>query len=93
MLQALGERDIAPGIVAGSSVGSLNGAVVAQDPKGAANRLSHFWARLTRGDVFPGGLATVITDFLGADTTFANLALPFAAVAMGQCHRPSACAA
>jgi NTE family protein len=102
MLQALGERDIAPGIVAGSSVGSLNGAVVAQDPKGAANRLSHFWIRLTRGDVFPGGLlaqartlqrgkthlfpstglAAVITSFLGAGTTFADLALPFAAVAM-----------
>ena len=61
MLQALGERDIAPDIVAGSSVGSLNGAVVAQDPKGAANRLSHFWARLTRGDVFPGGLLAQAT--------------------------------
>jgi NTE family protein len=102
MLQALSERDIAPGIVAGSSVGSLNGAVVAQDPKGAANRLSHFWIRLTRGDVFPGGLlaqartlqrgkthlfpstglTAVITSFLGAGTTFADLALPFAAVAM-----------
>src|SRR5208283_1508718 len=56
MLQALGERKIVPGIVAGSPVGSLNGAVVAADPKGAANRLSHLWARLTRGDVFPGGL-------------------------------------
>lgn len=56
MLQALGERDIAPGVVAGTSVGSLNGAVVALDPKGAANRLSHLWVRLTRGDVFPGGL-------------------------------------
>jgi NTE family protein len=102
MLQALGERDIVPGIVAGTSVGSLNGAVVAQDPKGAANRLSHLWARLTRGDVFPGGLlaqartlqrtrthlfpstglAAVITGFLGADLTFADLAVPFAAVAM-----------
>ncbi len=102
MLQALGERDIAPGIVAGSSVGSLNGAVVASDPKGAANRLSHLWVRLRRGDVFPGGLlaqartlqrtktylfpstglAAVITRFLGADITFADLTLPFAAVAM-----------
>ena len=102
MLQALGERDIVPGMVAGSSVGSLNGAVVAQDPAGAANRLSHLWARLTRADVFPGGLlaqartlqrtrthlfpssglATVITRFLGADITFEDLALPFAAVAM-----------
>ena len=42
MLQALGEHDIAPGIVAGTSVGSLNGAVVALNPASAANRLSHF---------------------------------------------------
>ena len=102
MLQALGEHDIAPGIVAGTSVGSLNGAVVALDPVSAANRLSHAWARITRGQVFPGGLlaqarvlqhtkthlfpatglATVIADFIGADTAFEDLALPFAAVAM-----------
>jgi len=102
MLQALAEHDIVPGIVAGTSVGSLNGAVVAADPKGAANRLSHLWPRLTRADVFPGGLlaqartlqraktnlfpstglAAVITHFLGADITFGDLAVPFAAVAM-----------
>jgi NTE family protein len=89
-------------VVAGTSVGSLNGAVVALDPKGAANRLSHLWVRLTRGDVFPGGLlaqartlqrtkthlfpntglAAVITHFLGTAITFADLPLPFAAVAM-----------
>src|SRR5581483_10260841 len=56
MLQALGEHDITPGVVAGTSVGSLNGAVVALDPASAANRLSHLWARLTREQVFPGGL-------------------------------------
>jgi len=101
MLQALDERDIIPGIVAGTSVGSLNGAVVAQDPTGAANRLSHAWARITREEVFPGdllaqartlqrtkthlfpstGYAAVITRILGPDTTFADLTLPFAAVA------------
>jgi NTE family protein len=101
MLQALGEQDIAPDIVTGTSVGSLNGAVMALDPKSAANRLSHVWARLTRDRVFPGGLlaqartlqhtrthlfpssglATVITDFIGTELTFADLALPFAAVA------------
>jgi NTE family protein len=100
MLQALGERDVPPDIVAGTSVGALNGTVLALDPKSAANRLSHLWARLTRDQVFPGGLlaqartlqhtrthlfpstglATVITDFIGADLTFADLALPFAAV-------------
>ena len=56
MLQALSEHDIAPDIVAGTSVGSLNGAVVALDPASAANRLSHLWIRLTREQVFPGGL-------------------------------------
>ncbi len=101
MLQALGERDISPDIVAGTSVGSLNGAVLAVDPKSAANRLSHLWPRLSRERVFPGGLlaqartlqntrthlfpstglAAVISDFIGADLTFADLALPFAAIA------------
>jgi len=100
MLQALGERDIPPDIVAGTSVGSLNGAVLALDPKSAANRLSHLWAKMTRDRVFPGGLlaqartlqhtrthlfpssglTTVISDFIGADLTFADLALPFAAI-------------
>jgi NTE family protein len=101
MLQALGEHDVAPDLVAGTSVGSLNGAVVALDPKGAANRLSHLWARMTREAVFPGGLlaqartlertkthlfpntglAGVVEEFLGGDLSFADLALPFSAVA------------
>jgi NTE family protein len=102
MLQALSEHAIVPGVVAGTSVGSLNGAVVALDPASAANRLSHLWARLTHEQVFPGGLlaqartlqhakthlfpstglAAVIGDFLGPDATFADLALPFTAMAM-----------
>jgi NTE family protein len=100
MLQALSEHDVPPDLVAGTSVGSLNGAVLALEPKSAANRLSHLWARMTRDRVFPGGLlaqartlqhtrthlfpssglTTVITDFIGAALTFADLALPFAAV-------------
>jgi NTE family protein len=102
MLQALSEHDVAPDLVAGTSVGSLNGAVLALDPKGAANRLSHTWARVTTHDVFPGnllvqagalrhrkthlfpnsGLSAMVADFLGDIVTFADLALPFAAVAM-----------
>jgi NTE family protein len=102
MLQALSEHDVRPDLVAGTSVGSLNGAVVAFDPKGAANRLSHTWARVTSHDVFPGnllvqagalrrrkthlfpnsGLSAIVTDFLGETTAFADLALPFVAVAM-----------
>lgn len=58
MLQALGEHDASPDLVTGTSVGSLNGAVIALDPRGAANRLSHLWARVTREMVFPGGFLT-----------------------------------
>jgi NTE family protein len=56
MLQALAERRVLPDLVAGTSVGSLNGTVVALDPTAAANRLSHLWAHMTRTIVFPGGL-------------------------------------
>jgi NTE family protein len=101
MLQALGEHHISPDIVTGTSVGSLNGAVIAHDPASAVDRLGETWAQMTRDRVFPGGLlaqartlqhtrthlfpstglAAVIADFIGADVTFADLALPFAAMA------------
>jgi NTE family protein len=54
MLQALAEVDLRPDLVVGTSVGSVNGAVLAEDPSGAANRLSHLWSQITREDVFPG---------------------------------------
>ena len=47
MLPVLAEHRIVADLVVGSSVGSLNGAVVALDPAGAASRLSHAWARMT----------------------------------------------
>jgi NTE family protein len=101
MLRALGEYDIAPDIVTGTSVGSLNGAVIAHDPGSAVDRLGETWARMTRDRVFPGGLltqartlqrtrthlfpstglASVIADFIGAEIAFADLRLPFAAIA------------
>jgi NTE family protein len=101
MLQALGEHHISPDIVTGTSVGSLNGAVIAHDPASAVDRLGETWARMTRDRVFPGGLlaqartlqqtrthlfpstglAAVIADFIGAEVTFADLVLPFAAMA------------
>jgi NTE family protein len=56
MLQALSERAVPPDLVVGTSVGSINGAVLASDPTGAAHRLSHAWARMSRDRVFPGGL-------------------------------------
>jgi NTE family protein len=44
MLQALAEHGITADLAVGTALGSINGAVVARDPKGAANRLSHSWA-------------------------------------------------
>lgn len=102
MLRALTGRGVFPDLVIGTSVGSHNGAVVALDPRGAANRLSHIWPRITRQMVFPGGplgqlrtlkqdrthlfpttgLQAVISEYLAADATFADLALPFGAVTM-----------
>src|SRR6202035_3150574 len=56
MLEALTDERVMPDLVIGTSVGSLNGAVIALNPTGAANRLSHTWARIKRNQIFPGGL-------------------------------------
>jgi NTE family protein len=56
MLEALTDLRVTPDLVTGTSVGSLNGAVIALNPTGAANRLSHAWARIRRNQIFPGGL-------------------------------------
>jgi NTE family protein len=55
MLQALSEHGVAPDLVAGTSIGSINGAVLALDPRGAANRLSHAWPKIRREHILPGG--------------------------------------
>ena len=55
MLQALGEHGVTPDLVAGTSIGSINGAVLALDPRGAANRLSQAWPRMKRKHILPGG--------------------------------------
>src|ERR1700722_13850735 len=43
MLQALSEAKIRPDLVVGTSVGAINGAFVAADPLGSANRLLRMW--------------------------------------------------
>src|SRR6187431_2825082 len=56
MLEALNDRGIHADLVAGTSIGALNGAVVAADPVGAASRLSHVWHTLDAKSILPGGL-------------------------------------
>jgi NTE family protein len=52
-LLALRELGIYPDLVVGTSVGAVNGAVVAADPEGGAARLVAIWSRVRRADVFP----------------------------------------
>src|SRR6266702_4726539 len=43
MLRALTEAGVRPDLVVGTSIGALNGALIAADPAGAAARLSRMW--------------------------------------------------
>lgn len=53
MLHALIERDIVPDLIVGSSVGALNGALLAARPSAAGvEQLRTIWCELRAGDVF-----------------------------------------
>ncbi len=56
MLEALAERGIAPDLVVGTSIGALNGAVLASagSVEVAARRLAEAWEAQRSSDVFPG---------------------------------------
>ncbi|MFD1150071.1 patatin-like phospholipase family protein [Saccharothrix hoggarensis] len=102
MLRALAEHGVAPDLVVGTSVGSVNGSLLALDPANAFERLGAIWRHMTRARVFPGGLlaqartlrqhkthlftntglAEVLGFGLGGARDFAELTLPFGAVAV-----------
>jgi len=55
MLRALVEREIFPDLIVGTSVGAINGALLAFDPTpGGIARLSAIWQNLEEEDLFPG---------------------------------------
>jgi NTE family protein len=56
MLRALAERGIRPDLVVGTSIGALNGAVLAADPDGAVDRLTDLWTRTEDGNPFEASL-------------------------------------
>ncbi|SNS25729.1 NTE family protein [Geodermatophilus saharensis] len=57
MLQALLERGVRPDLVVGTSVGAINGAVVAADPTpGAVDRLRGVWEELASRRVLTGSV-------------------------------------
>jgi NTE family protein len=57
MLQALLEHDVRPDLVVGTSVGAINGALVAADPTpSAVDRLRGVWEELASRGVFAGSV-------------------------------------
>ena len=63
MLKALREVGIFPDLVVGTSVGSLNGALLASDPEHAPERLDAMWRGLSRRDVLPGRIWAVARNW------------------------------
>src|SRR5689334_17126267 len=62
MLQALLEGGIEPDLVLGTSVGALNGALVAADPgPGVVERLTELWRTATREEIYPAGVLRQVT--------------------------------
>ena len=91
---ALQEHGFVPDLVVGTSVGALNGAIVAAHPGRAAHWLVQVWTRLHRRDVFPlrprisgagvfspSGIQGLIRR-AGLPDRVEDLALPFTAIAM-----------
>ncbi|MEV5448109.1 patatin-like phospholipase family protein, partial [Streptomyces sp. NPDC052644] len=97
MLRALFRARIRPDVVLGTSIGAVNGALVAADPSEAVtDRLVRLWASPEASEVYGDSVARQLRRFaarthlhsprplrkllegeLGADTTFADLKVPF----------------
>ena len=77
MLRALLEAGIKPDVVLGTSVGAINGAVLAADPTSAAlNRLEELWIAMGEHGVFEGSFLTRLgTMFRSRTHLYSNSAL------------------
>ena len=71
---ALIERGVRPEMLVGTSAGAINSAAVATDPTLAGvQRLADAWLEVTRRDVYPGNVLTMLLRFLlGRDSLFSN---------------------
>lgn len=71
MLRALCAHGVQPDLVAGSSVGAINGAFYAAEPSASGiERLAALWRGLKRRDIFPIALTRVFAALAGADAIF-----------------------
>ncbi|MER6669003.1 patatin-like phospholipase family protein [Amycolatopsis japonica] len=75
MLRALTEAGVAPDLVVGTSVGSLNAAVLALGGE-SSGRLDRIWSRMTRHEAFPGGVLSQVRTLRHSKTNlFPNTGL------------------
>ncbi|EMD24464.1 patatin-like phospholipase family protein [Amycolatopsis azurea] len=75
MLRALSEAGLAPDLVVGTSVGSLNAAVLALGGE-SGDRLDRIWSRMTRHEAFPGGVLSQVRTLRHSKTNlFPNTGL------------------
>jgi NTE family protein len=67
MLKALYEREIAPDLIVGTSVGAINGAFIASRPTtvDTVDQLGEIWRGMRRSKVFPIQPLTGLLGFLG----------------------------
>ena len=67
MVHALYERDIAPDLLIGTSVGALNAAFLASRPAttATAEELAAVWCGLRRSDILPVRPATLVSGLAG----------------------------
>ena len=71
MLRALCAHGVRPDLVAGSSVGAINGAFYAAEPSARGiERLAVLWRGLRRRDIFPIAVARLFGALAGADAIF-----------------------
>ena len=63
MLAALADRGIVPDLVLGTSVGALNGALLAADPDTAVARLAHLWTTIDEYSPFDASLIERASTF------------------------------
>ncbi|NRQ32804.1 patatin-like phospholipase family protein [Nonomuraea sp. NN258] len=68
MLRALDEAGIKPDVVVGTSVGALNGALVAADPAGAVARLAELWRSDVVRTAFAGNWMTRLSTLARTGT-------------------------
>ena len=76
MLRALLAHGVLPDLVVGTSVGALNGAMLAADPCAATvDRMSELWTSLSRSGVFADSMVTQVAR-LAAQRTHLHSSLP-----------------